>query len=367
VFSHNKQTAANTGCKENTNIPNICAAAVRITKGLLGYGAENNWTDVQNSEGRSYSAGYYRRNWLYISAKDRLNQNDNAMSGDGLEETTKAPADESEKKSYFFYSPKFETTDAKGNFLARKAASAVMAHTGACDEHAYVLAMLLRHLLPIGTPINICGFKNDRTDDDVLHTFVIVGHVQSENPELTHSELKKYQGNDMQLVVDAWPILGGVVKLRDFWLRLNSYSDKNKRADINLRIDHTFLADGKDHLIKRVLKQRALLAASQDEKSSLTFNQSGSGFYAGDLKTQKNITEHIKPVIFDDDEIIGMWHAPYVADPYQEPEGAIATLHLILKQHSALKDLLIWVDEELGDDVSERIGSGVAPLSRQFK
>jgi hypothetical protein len=359
MFSHNKHATVNTGHNENTNIPDICAAAVRITKGLLGYGAENNWTDVLNSEGRSYSAGSYRRNWLYISAKDRLNQDGNSLDSDECKE-----ADKSQNKNYFFYSPKFETPDAKSNFLARKAASAVMAHTGACDEHAYVLAMLLRHLLPIGTPINICAFKNDITDDDVLHTFVVVGHVQSEKAELSRAELKKYQANDMQLAVDAWPILGGVVKMRDFWLRQNSYSDKSERAILSLRIDHKLVADGKDHLIKRVLKQRVLLAASQDEKLNLSFNQSGSCFYSSDLKTQKNITAHIKPVKFDDEEIPGMMFAENIADSYQEPEGAISALLQILKQHSALKDLLIWVDEEIGDDLSARIGSGVAPLSR---
>jgi hypothetical protein len=364
MISHNDPSAMHTEYKQNTNILAICAAAVRITKGLLGYGAENNLTDVCNSDGRAYSAGFYRKNWLYISAKDRLNPDNDSMIDDECKETNKTLANKSQNKNYFFYSPNFETADAKSNFLARKAAAAVLAHTGACDQHAYVLTMLLRHLLPIGTSINICAFKNNRSDEDFLHTFVVVGHVTTEEPDLTSRERIKYQTNDKQFAVDAWPVLGGVVKLHDFWVRQQSHNDKSERSLLSLHIDHKFLADGKDHLIKRVLKQRALLAAAGIEKPNITINQSGYGFYSNDLTIQKNIVQHVKPVNFMNEKITGMWNAPSVTcSDYQEPQGTISTLHQILKQNSALKDLLIWVDEELGDDVSPRIGSGVAPLS----
>src|SRR3546814_838536 len=49
----------------------LCDAAARITKMLLGLGAENNWEDIQESHGRAMMAGMYRSNWLYLSRNDR--------------------------------------------------------------------------------------------------------------------------------------------------------------------------------------------------------------------------------------------------------------------------------------------------------
>lgn len=335
------------------SITEICAAAVRITKSLLGYGAENNWIDVQRSKGRSWLAGDYRRNWLYVSSKNRMAPTQNVE-------------EEKEENTFYYYQPALEPTDKKLNSIVRKAVCAILAHSGSCDEHAYVLATLLRHLLPIGTPINICAFKNNQSASDFPHTFVVIGNAQNENGRLTEEELEKYMANDLLIVADAWPIQGGAILLKDFFLRKNTYSSAVYNSPLSLRVDHTFYADGEDHLTHRIEKQRARVKNAAKKKKGHTFSPASFFFPHHELTEQHKLKISTMP-LYGYRESTGMWEAnsiAYDSHARTEPENTRFVISEILGANPQLKDLLCQTDDELNidgegpDALLPRLGSG---------
>lgn len=330
------------------NIAIICEAATCITKTLLGYGADNNWPDLVQNEGRSWVAGDYARNWLYISAKDRL-----ALSGTHEEKTPKG-----QTNRFFYHSPFAEepypisARHKKANQSARIATGAVLAHSGSCDEHAHTLGTLLRELLPVGTPINICHFKSHTAEImDFDHTFVVIGNVQDELRDDDSVNIENQKHNDNLLVVDAWPTQGGAIALKDFLFR------KEVQNDQYLHVQTTILADGKDHLMKRVLKQKKLLHASD-----VTFTQSGPDapeHHA--LADQKNITQQIKPYSLDEiRKSDGTYTSRTIADNYQMHPETKAKIQEILQTHPLLKQEIDSIQTELQSaGVKRRLGTNL--------
>jgi uncharacterized protein YkuJ len=333
------------------DIEAICAAAVMFTKSLLGYGAENNWQDIQHSEGRSLNASHYRQNWLYLSSKDRLSRKDNVDMDDLTSSTSPSSHAKTEEKAsvtYFFHNPSFELADAKKNYIARKATCAVLAHTRNCDEHAYVLSLLLRELLPAGTPINICAMRDKETNLDFPHTFVVVGHIHNE----MIIPITTYNMNNNLLTADAWPTQGGVVKLKDFWLR-DPANSKYK-----LHVDCTFIADNKDHLVKRVNKQIALLNAAANKQKGYEFEKSGDAYPLYNFHELVNMTKNIKTVPLAEDEYNdGYYDVQEISQSYTAPAKTNAMVFAICKQFPHLKKLLEWSDDQL-ENVPARLYSG---------
>lgn len=344
-------------------IATICSAAVRFTKSLLAYGAENNWTDVVNSEGRSWNAGDIRREWKYISKK-AVSHAGKRLKPVDMPSEPQSPSAAPTSKPYFFYNPSHEHRDAKLNYIARKAAAAVLAATGACDQHAYVLAMLLRMLLPPGIPINICAMHDNSKDEDFSHTFVVLGHIQKESPHLTTERaISAYKMNDDLLVVDAWPTTGGVVRMRNFWLR--DLPERTSYLARTLRVDCTYLSDGVDHLLKRVEKQKRLNEQLSHEQVEFT---SESLFDTPEeiLKKQKEVHKHIKSIksLEGYRDGPGMWGAESVvkSGEYHEPPDTENMMQKILASYPLLRKLLDDVDEKLEEKkVPTRKGSGLPP------
>ncbi|WP_367607427.1 hypothetical protein [Legionella sp. W05-934-2] len=221
----------------------LCDAVARCAKALLALGAENNWSDIVLSKGKSQIAGKYRDNWLYLSRTDR-------SINDPKPPRTQPKSDwfslfnQDQKQKFFYHQPKYESVH-NINFVPRNAASAMMSLTGACDQHAFVVACLLRAILPINTPIRICGLKIK--NHAIPHTFVVVGDL----PSSKSIHLKNIDPGSL-IVVDAWVIQGGAVRLSDYIFT------KNWLAHCKLEVDFSFQADGNDHLIKRVVKQKLL-------------------------------------------------------------------------------------------------------------
>jgi len=118
----------------------IAAACVKLTKNLLAFGASNVLQDIRHNNGISIYADEHRKNFAYISRKERS-------------EDIALPS-----KQYYMHPVNHEKLS--GNAIYRKSTAAVMTHTGACDQHAYVLASLLVQFMPEGTPINLCSLDD---------------------------------------------------------------------------------------------------------------------------------------------------------------------------------------------------------------
>jgi len=340
--------------KANTeeNIIRIGAATVRFTKSLLAYGAENNWMDVKQSEGRSWNAAIYRQHWLYMSKKQR---NKSSSTQHFLED----------KSAHFFYSqPIQEQRDSKNNYIARKAACAVLTRSGACDEHAYVATMLLRKILPLNTQINLCAFINNKTGEDYPHTFIVIGPAVNEGDVFDKKTLENYKKNNTLFVVDSWVIHGGIVRLKDYWLREELDVTLMSPLHLSLKVNTTFYADQKDHLIKRVNKQTALIKEVIKKTEKLKFFSNCETICHHELVDQKDITKIVKPLHeieqYRTDE--DMWHNLSIADSYQEPIGTRDMMLEILSKYLDLKKLLEDIDEELENQVALRINSGLPSI-----
>lgn len=260
----------------------LCDATAQIVKKLLALGAENNWDDARKSQGRSMMAGHYRNNWLYLSHTDR------GMHQDSLKSEKKTNWFEtfqsSTPQTFFYYTPKTESRGHKG-FVARNAAASVLSLTGSCDQHAFVLATLLRAILPPGTIINICGLQLKQ--NAIPHTFVIVGDTRKKGKDIYLSELLLQQN---LLAIDAWTTIGGAVPLNDHFI----VSDAPK--DTVVAVDQSFVADGKDYLVKRVRKQKILLDIIKENDPDIQIEKSAllSNFMHHDLQEQINYPEIIK-------------------------------------------------------------------------
>ncbi|STY30356.1 Uncharacterised protein [Legionella wadsworthii] len=326
------------------NLVELCDATARITKILLALGAENNWEDIQQSQGRSMLAGMYRSNWLYLSRHDRGEYTDPPK----LEKKS----DSSEAflseipQTLFYYTPKTESKTHK-NYVARNAAAAVLSLTGACDQHAFVLATLLRAILPKGTAIHICGL--DVAQESIPHTFVVVGNLPN----------KKYiHLNDLLLhrllAVDAWTTIGGAVALNNYFL-----SSGNTQEEI-LIVDKTFIADGKDHLIKRIRKQKILYDIINEDEMDITVQKSSylSSFIHHELGEQVNYTKQIKrdkylansPYDYE-----SVYDASTISIKYKQPERSKEVFEYICKNypHAEFMRCLEYVSEQVNSIVNE--------------
>ena len=279
-----KETLAEPSAKkrkqETFSISELADGVAQITKKLLGLGAENNWTDITNSDGRSLNAAKYRANWLYLSSSDRGQDSElsNRTNKDNWFDTFKSGV----SQTFFYYTCKTESRTHRG-YIARNAAAAVLSLTGSCDQHAYVTATLLRSILPKGTLINICGLKQG--DISIPHTFVVIGNVGSHKTiNLTKPLLQNL------LAVDAWPTQGGAVKLEDYFLC------SEPKAEMVLVIDQSIIADGVDHLVKRIKKQNLLFDIVSEKHPNIQIKKSDylSRFIHHDLEEQINYTNLIK-------------------------------------------------------------------------
>ncbi|WP_133128845.1 hypothetical protein [Legionella nagasakiensis] len=344
---------------ENPGLIALCDAAAHLTKALLALGAENNLDDVLTSRGRSWEAGKYRTNWLYLSRTDH-----------GVREETSAKRDDEGwqklfevglRQTFFYHIPAYEPKNAHKNYVARNAACAVLSLTGNCDQHAFVLATLLRAILPIGTPINICGMR--MRGRDFPHTFVVIGDLGSERIiSLMGPGAKKL------LVVDAWPAQGGAVCLEDFFVC------EGALHAAQLVVDLRFIADGQDHLVKRVAKQKILHDILKAEDADVEVQPSVSlrgMFLHHELAEQINYTQQIcrhryLPASLEEYGI-GMFAAPAISSRYSTPEGSAAAYDYILNHYpdERFKRCIEYVrektvemieyDKSLDEDFSERL------------
>lgn len=333
------------------NLAALCDASVRIAKTLLGLGAENNWDDVVESKGRSMEAGKYRAGWLYLSRKDHNIQ-------DGVVETPKSGWFKTFKKqgipqTFFYNMPRSESRTNK-NYVARNAACAVLSLTGSCDQHAFVEATILRAILPIGTPISICGMR--LAGRNFPHTFVIVGDLKSNRHEIPLTELDTTK----LLAVDAWPTQGGAVVLKDFFVCEGLIN----RA--TLIVDQRYEADGKDHLVKRIAKQKILLDildsqfSEESEEPMINAEPGGSlTFYTHhDLSEQMTYTKRImrdryltkSPSDYGED----MFGAPTISKNYSRPTGSEDAYNYIFENypHKQFKRCIEYVEEKIQEIIS---------------
>lgn len=326
------------------NLPELCDATARVTKILLALGAENNWGDIQRSQGRSMLAGMYRSNWLYLSRHDRGEYKDPPK----LEKK----ADSSETflseipQALFYYTPKTESETHK-NYVARNAAAAVLSLTGACDQHAFVLATLLRAILPKGTPIHICGL--DAANESIPHTFVVVGNL----PNKKYIHLNEILLHKL-LAVDAWTTIGGAVTLNNYFLCSGQTNEEV------LIVDKTFIADGKDHLIKRIRKQKILFDMINEDQMDITVLKSRylSSFIHHELEEQVNYTKKIKrdkylansPCDYEN-----VYNAPTISINYRQPVRSKEVFEYICKTypHAEFMRCLEYVAEQTHSMVNE--------------
>ncbi|ARG98572.1 hypothetical protein [Legionella micdadei] len=328
---------------DSFNIVELCDAAAQITKMLLGLGAENNWSDVKESQGLSMMAGMYRGNWLYLSQVDRGEDEEPPKIKNKANwfKTFKSGT----PQTFFFYTPKTESRKHR-SYVERNAAAAVLSLTGSCDQHAFVLATLLRAILPVGTVINICGLNV--AGETIPHTFVVVGSIGRKNIRLRDLPLHKL------LAVDAWTIIGGAVELKDYFLCEGIIRDGF------LVVDQSYLADGQDHLIKRVSKQKILLDIIKEGHSGIRVKSSSylSSFIHHDLIEQINYTKVIKRDKFLSDlpdDYDGMFHGETVSATYQPPIRSNQALEYICRTypHKKFNRCLEYVNEQVESIINE--------------
>lgn len=304
---------------------------------MLALGAENNWADVKNSHGRSVNAGLYRDNWLYLSRTDH-----------GQYKETPKPKSKSNwftslisgtPQTFFYSLPKTEPST-HTNYVARNAAAAVLSLTGACDQHAFVLASLLRAILPRGTVINICGLQ--KNGKNIPHTFVVVGDLN----EQKSTPLAKLAAQPL-LAVDAWPIQGGAVALRDYFLC------RELALNAELIVDHSFIADGVDHLVKRVKKQKLLfdMITAELPEVQVTPSASLSSFIHHELDEQLNYPKNITRDRYLTESSLDYEHifeVASIAEKYNQPIRSKEIFEYICEHypHKQFKRCLEYVDEQ---------------------
>ncbi|AHE68398.1 hypothetical protein [Legionella oakridgensis] len=335
--------AAGVATAEATRPPSIialCDAAAYLTKTLLALGAENNLDDVVASRGRSWEAGKYRTSWLYLSRTDHGLREESLKkaNAEGWQTLFKAGI----KQTFFYHIPSYEPKNARRNYVARNAACAVLSLTGNCDQHAHVMATLLCAILPVGTPINICGMRMGGRD--FPHTFVVVGNLGGGHLiSLTKPGIKDL------LVVDAWPTQGGAVRLEDFFVC------EGALPAAQLIVDMRLMADGKDHLIKRVAKQKILydVLAAEDECVEAGPSQSLLGhFLHHELVEQITYTQQIHRHRYLstslDEYDASMFAAPTVSSRYAPPTDSAAAYNYILECYPdpRLKRCVEYVQEK---------------------
>ncbi|WP_419419922.1 hypothetical protein ACNVED_01040 [Legionella sp. D16C41] len=318
------------------NLVELCDATARITKMLLGLGAENNWEDIQRNKGRSMAAGLYRSNWLYLSRTDhgRTEKPPKCEQKQNWE-----AAIQEGQQTFFYYPPKLESKNNK-SIIERNAAAAVLSLTGSCDQHAYVLATLLRAILPLGTPIHLCGLK--MFGKNIHHTFVVVGFLNSKK----YLPLNTLPIHSL-LVADAWPTIGGAVPLADFFICEGQINDGV------LLIDKSYLADGKDYLIKRIRKQKILLDMAKSEFSNLSTKPSDylSTVTYNTLQEQADYPKLIKRNKYlakfsDYDEL---FLVPTISEKYKMPVRSQQAYDYICENypHKDFKRCLEYVQEQV--------------------
>lgn len=333
----------------------LCDASVRITKALLALGAENNLADVLDSKGRSITSGTYRTNWLYLSKKDHSAltcgvSNTAKAAGSAILEDSAGSTCSNWYDTFsagtpqtFFYNTSKTELRTKKNYMARNAACAVLSLSGSCDEHAFVLATLLQAILPAQTEITVCGMELKGIP--FPHTFVVVGKLKE--------GLRKIPLADLDtrglLAVDAWPTQGGAVKLEDFFVCVGSI-DK-----ATLIVDQRFKADGEDHLIKRVVKQKILLDIIEEKDPliatipasslpSLTFTElTDQIHYVEKIKRVPSLSSN--PSDYGDD----MFNCFTVSATYAEPLDAQVAYDYILENYPSIyfNRCLQYVSERL--------------------
>jgi len=321
----------------------LCDATARITKMLLALGAENNWDDVQESRGRSKEAGRYRENWLYLSRTDHGDFADCPKE----RKTNWLNAFRSGIQQTFFYYPSKTEFRTHKNYIERNAAAAVLSLTGSCDQHAFVLATLLRAILPKGTQINICGLRMG--EKNFPHTFVVIGSLrQNSRVPLTDLPL------DSLLAVDAWPTVGGAVLLKDFFV-----CDGAVRHGV-LVVDKSYIADGKDHLIKRVSKQKILLDIIKAGDPDVVVEPSRylTGATINSLEDEANYTQLIKRDKYLSEfpsDYEGMFCAPTISEKYVQSAKNIEAHAYICKNypHEQFIRCLEYVEEQVGKIIAE--------------
>lgn len=320
----------------------LCDATVRITKKLLALGADNNWDDVQHCQGRSLEAGKYRDHWLYLSRTDH---------GTSKEFVKKEKADwfrtflDGTPQTFFYHTPKTESILHR-SYVERNAAAAVLSLTGSCDQHAYVLATLLRAILPIGTSINICGLKMG--DKPFPHTFVVIGSLR-ENSKVPLTALP----TGSLLVLDAWTTVGGVVLLKDFFVCAGALQEGV------LIVDKSYIADGQDHLIKRVSKQKILLDIIKNEDPDINVENGSNVSFCihHDLLEQANYTQMIKRDRYltqSPSDYLGMFCAPTISEKYTQSTKNLEAFSYICENypHKQFKRCLEYVEEQVRKIIS---------------
>lgn len=312
----------------------LTASAIsQITKALLGFGTDNNFPDVQQSEGRSWHAGLFGKRWQYISAKDRLN-------------IYKKPSQKIPKhsKRSFYHIPFEEEPDTqKFNHIARVATGAILARSGSCDEHSFVAAMLLRQFLPNGTTINICHFQSE-DNVDFPHSFVVIGKIEDDTS--VSGKIK----NENLIVVDPWPITGGAVRLKDYIFR------NQTNGNYFLKAEATFTADNKDHIIKRVKKQKNLLKKIPENLTLSGFQDPNLKYHK--LEDQKDIATKIKAIPLAEISKVDMYTYTTIAEGYKDPPGTAETVKKMLDFFPDLKEEIESVTQDLTKaGVKKRLGT----------
>ncbi|MGQ3889964.1 hypothetical protein ACQUW5_13155 [Legionella sp. CNM-1927-20] len=323
----------------------LCDATAKITKMLLALGSENNWIDIKENKGRSIDAGKYRSNWLYLSRTDHDIYNEDSKKAQKSDWFEMYKIGHSQR--FFYHIP---TTEYKihRSHIERNAAVAVLSLSGCCDQHAYVLATLLRAILPRGTQINICGLK-ELSGKNIPHTFVVVGSLSAKNNILLST-----LPTNILLTVDAYPIIGGAVVLRDFFL-CSGALDK-----LTLVVDKVYFSDGKDHLIKRISKQKVLLdiikEQTQEKKGDPIISIERSSmtpfFTHHTLEEQTNYTNMIKRNKYlseDSSDYENIFSIPIISESYKTPIRCKEAYEYICRNypHEKFNWCLEYVQEKL--------------------